>query len=105
MGYLTDYTVRIVEGEGDINDIRGSLDHVSHYGFGVYNGEAYVSGVKWYRYEDDMRAVSAQFPGLLLEVEGSGEDYPDIWAQRFCDGKAGQRVKAEISFPGIGHPR
>lgn len=105
MGYYTDFSIRIVEGEGDIEDVAGTVDVTASYHVDVYNGAAHVNEAKWYGYEEDMRSVSAAFPDLVIEVEGSGEEYPDIWAQRFHNGEAGPRVKAVISFPGLARPQ
>lgn len=102
MGYYTDFTVRIVEGAGDIGAVARAINLTSSYHVEVYDNTARIFEAKWYDCPTDMLAVSKEFPDLLLEVEGSGEQYPDIWAQRFRNGEATERVQAVLHFPGLG---
>ncbi len=52
---------------------------------------------KWYDHHIDMLIVSRQFPNVLFELNGVGEEYPDIWRTYY---KAGlyQHEKAVIEF-------
>lgn len=54
--------------------------------------------VKWYDHDEDMRAVSREFPDIHFELHGKGEDNDDIWTQHFVNGKA-QLCMAEIVIP------
>jgi hypothetical protein len=53
---------------------------------------------KWYEDEDDMRAISKEFPDVLFELHGEGEDSGDIWDKYFKNGKM-QYCPAEIIIP------
>jgi len=99
VGYYTDFTVRIVEGDGDIKAVADAINGVSSYMVDIYQGAAHVNEAKWYDHVEDMRSVSELFPALLLEVEGAGEESHDIWAQRFRNGEASERVEAVLYFP------
>lgn len=52
---------------------------------------------KWYECEEEMRIVSAQFPGVLFELTGNGEEPGDIWIAYFLDGKM-QKERARITY-------
>ena len=41
----------------------------------------------WYNHEEDMLAISKQFPELLFVLEGEGENNDDLWKQYFRNGK------------------
>lgn len=50
--------------------------------------------MKWYDYEQDMLALSTQFPDMLFCLYGNGEDSDDIWREFFRNGKSCyQRIK------------
>ena len=104
MGYYTDYTIRVVEGEADLDLLAEHLENETRYSASVYSGAIHINDAKWYDHETEMQAISAAFPDHVFEVEGVGEEYPDIWVQRFHAGKSTPKVKASISFPGIGTP-
>lgn len=63
-----------------------------------YEVSATLSEVKWYDHEEDLLRLSTQFPGVLIELEGVGEEPGDQWRMRVRDGKAA-RVTAQIVFP------
>ena len=58
----------------------------------VYTGEGVFWGchelVWWRNDEEDMRAISAQFPEVLFELYGDGDASDDDWVQYFLGGKA-----------------
>ena len=43
--------------------------------------------MKWYECEDDMVKLSRDYPELVFEVEGQGEDRDDNWRAYFANGK------------------
>ena len=54
--------------------------------------------VNWFNHEEDMRAISKEFPDIHFELHGEGEINDDIWTQHFVGGKA-QLCTAEIVIP------
>ena len=46
-----------------------------------------ISGVNWYNYDEDMRALSEEFPDILFTLNCCGMDLDDIWDAGFCDGR------------------
>ena len=56
--------------------------------------------MKWYDWEEDVADLSKQFPFLLFEVEGKGEEADDWWRAYARNGKV-IVVEAEIKFPSV----
>lgn len=54
--------------------------------------------VNWFNHEEDMRAISKEFPDIHFELHGEGEINDDIWTQHFVNGKS-QLCMAEIIIP------
>lgn len=52
---------------------------------------------KWYDWQDNMRALSKQFPFVTFHLHGEGEENGDIWDAHFRNGKM-QLCKAQISI-------
>lgn len=52
---------------------------------------------KWYENEEDMRALSASFPGVLFTLRGKGQEAGDLWVKYFRSGKC-QLAPARIEF-------
>lgn len=111
MGYYTDYSVRITGFEdqesvdffefkemyketGAFHDFKQSTN------FTADNGmiEFCLIECKWYDWEKDLKEISKRYPYLMIEVEGVGEEFPDIWKARVRNGKS-EIMKAEIVFP------
>lgn len=58
----------------------------------------YLPDTKWYSWEKDLLKFSEDYPHLLVELEGDGEDQGDQWKARFKSGKL-EVVQAIIYFP------
>jgi hypothetical protein len=52
---------------------------------------------KWYEFEDDMRALSKEFPNALFVLDGKGEVASDLWRGYYVAG-TGYTIKAQIIF-------
>jgi len=52
---------------------------------------------KWYEHENDMKAISKEYPDVILKLEGEGEESGDIWVKYFVNGKM-QTAAAKITF-------
>ena len=58
--------------------------------------------VKWYDYEIDMKALSAEFPDYVFYLEGQGEERDDWWREVFHAGRASQQnMVEEPAWPDI----
>lgn len=82
MGYYTRYEVNQMEEE--ISEFVG------------YN--PFDDSCKWYDYDKYMKAFSLLHPNELFELEGVGEEFPDIWKAFYKNGK-GYRNIIEIKYP------
>jgi len=53
---------------------------------------------KWYEHENDMKAVSKEYPDVIFKLEGEGgNSLYDIWVKYFVNGKM-QTAEAKITF-------
>ena len=91
MGYLTNFELSATDEIAEA--VEAAILEVSGYRF----EGGYLSDVKWYDWEDDMRAVSKRFPGHLISLYGNGEEDGDIWRAYFANGKM-QHCQAKITF-------
>jgi hypothetical protein len=62
----------------------------------VYNDN--TDSTKWYNHEDEMREFSKQFPDVIFELSGEGEESGDLWTKYFKGGKM-QKCQAKIVIP------
>jgi len=90
MGYMTDYDYSMNKKE-IVEAIDDSLTCGS-------SGTGELFDRKWYSHMEDLKALSLNFPGELITLEGVGEDFPDIWKAFFKDGKS-YVEQAEIVMP------
>lgn len=100
MGYYTDYDVTIskLDNANQGNKIVQMLD-IQYYDFSTdglslsfsYNG-------KWYDWKEDCIRVSLQYPKILIELHGVGEEWNDRWKARVQNGLC-EVVQAVITFP------
>lgn len=49
---------------------------------------SFEEAVTWYTWEDDGKAVSAQYPDVLFAIDGNGEQPGDQWRCFFRGGKS-----------------
>lgn len=52
---------------------------------------------KWYDHDEDMLAISEQFPDLLFELHGEGENAEDLWNAYYLNGRV-QHAPAQIYY-------
>jgi hypothetical protein len=55
--------------------------------FKDYHANVSDDSLKWYEYEEDMRAISKAYPEYIFELAGSGEETGDIWRDYYKNGK------------------
>ncbi len=59
--------------------------------------------MKWYGHENDMAALSKEYPNVLFILNGVGEEFPDAWCLWAQNG-AVEKVYAEIKIPSPTNP-
>ena len=88
MGYYTDFTLSATREQLE------ALEQISEHKF---NCDGTLCGAKWYAWKKDMLALSLQYPGVVFQLEGKGEEQEDFWCAYFKDGKS-QQCMAKITF-------
>lgn len=109
MGYRTTYSL-FAHPVFDLKVADSILERLHEYHIANYaieddytlveDGVEFFSydSVNWYGHEEDMRAISKEFPDIHFELHGEGEINDDIWTQHFVNGKS-QLCRAEIIIP------
>jgi len=101
MGYYTRYDLDVVSDQSDPVELERFLkDRNSGKTFGSYDLPLDLSdseSMKWYDWQEDMVALSKEYPNVLLTLSGEGEESGDIWKAYFMNGEA-QHVAAKIVF-------
>jgi hypothetical protein len=59
--------------------------------------DPFVKSCKWYNHEVDMRIISKEYPDVVFELHGEGEQAGDMWIKYFKNGLC-QVANAIISF-------
>lgn len=114
MGYMTQYRVRVIEGDQDcempcrhckgtgkvrmtvleaIEEVYKETESELAFIHAMAEGEP----TKWYDHEKDMLSVSREWPDRVFRLDGEGKESGDIWVKFFKDGQV-QMVKAEIKL-------
>lgn len=88
---LKEELVSLVYGKYELPDV-GEINYWDHLGFDPFDDTT-----KWYSHEDDMRAISKEYPGVVFILSGEGEESGDIWRKYFCEGKM-QTAPAKVTF-------
>lgn len=90
MGYYTNYSMHVPRPDDELEAAQLMHDLGDHFD-DIYNDGKYVRAnthSKWYDFEDDMRELSKQYPNLLFETDGAGEEPGDLWRCYVQNGKA-----------------
>lgn len=96
MGYYTKYKLSIHSSENEDERFMAEKaleddEDLSEF----YNGCA--DGCKWYNHESVMKGFSKNYPRVVFELSGEGEESDDIWKKFFQNGKI-QTEYAVISY-------
>lgn len=113
MGYYTDYSLKI-------HGIKENLESSSEFFYDTsfedysidlikkfidkyeleyalqYNGET-ENSTKWYDHDENLIEFSKQYPLVVFELKGDGEESGDMWIKYYKNGKS-QRCDAKITF-------
>ncbi len=99
MGYYTKYDVTISNLDNANQGVKVSrmLD-MSDYAFSDDGTvmDFYYDG-KWYSWKEDCIRASLQYPKILIEINGKGEENGDMWKARIRAGVC-ERIEARIVF-------
>lgn len=57
----------------------------------------FAEETKWYEHEEHMRAISKEYPDVIFQLNGEGEESGDVWIKYFVNGKM-QKAAAKITF-------
>lgn len=96
MGYYTDYTLALHDADEKQRELIAERLKKDFYMDGW--GDEWYCNAKWYGHDEDMARLSIEFPTVLFELHGIGEDSEDMWNTYY---KAGyiQHCPAEIIYP------
>lgn len=100
MGYYTNYNVTITNLDNANQGIKiANMLNMLDYDFSDDGTVmSFYSNCKWYDWKEDCIRVSLQYPKILIELDGKGEDHEDMWRARVQNGLC-ERVEAKIVFP------
>lgn len=88
MGYYTNFDI-----SNNPETVQRAIEDLSQYSF--YNGR--TDQVKWYSWKEHCIRVSKDFPNIVINIEGEGEESGDRWKAYIKNGKI-QISKAVVTF-------
>lgn len=94
MGYYTDYKITQSGEYVDENSLEEELNNITGYGWG---SDLSLYDAKWYDFDKDMKAFSKLHPNTIFQLDGEGEESPDIWRSYYKNGKH-QSANTEIKI-------
>lgn len=94
MGYYTRYSLKIPRNDSLIDAVRNKYVDA---GMAISPGGGTRDAVKWYNHEKDISEFSKEYPILIFQLDGIGEEDGDIWRKYFKNGKI-QRVNAILVY-------
>lgn len=113
MGYYTDYRLGMWDKDANlIEQSHPKYDEIAtafanlNCDFTTDDFDELTGGManwKWYNSENDMETLGKQFPDVLFELEGMGEDREDWWVYRVLGNKT-QLKRAVITSPDESEP-
>ena len=105
MGYYTHYDLTTVQGNLSPEQMEQVKQFLSWSAWLVSEGDAGfpLSTVleerhKWYEHDEDMLALSREYPGVTFCLSGEGEDQGDVWKKYYRDGKM-QECRQQMTMP------
>lgn len=101
MGYYTNYTLEIIEGNTTVQEFYEFIIEKYGEGVGLYyavdeHGET-TTETKWYTHREDMIEYSRYFPYTVFCLTGFGEENEDVWKEYYKGGKF-QHSPAKMTF-------
>ena len=93
MGYYTTFELTVIPCAAE----EEALDKVAE----VVGYEPFSQGTKWYDHDKNMTEVSRQIPGVLLILDGSGEESGDIWRKVWLNGEMVHSWRPDVEPPPV----
>ena len=101
MGYYTNYSITHNKPELQ-EEILVVIQEISEHHFDIRNSTIQTEDAyKWYQHEIDMIELSNRYPEIEFQLDGQGEEFPDIWRQGFHNGEKTEKYRATITLPDI----
>lgn len=92
MGYYTQYKLKIEANldifsliEEDFHDGKIPTEYGTLKDIFPYMGD-FSDECKWYGHNEDMLAISTQYPNVTFVLEGHGEETGDVWKKWYRNG-------------------
>ena len=81
MGYYTNFTLALDPSTTVSKEVLEQIDQViTDWDVLEYTcNDCWYGSAKWYEYQEDMCALSKQFPNVIFCLSGEGEDAEDLW--------------------------
>jgi len=98
MGYYTDYNITITGIDNASQALKIAKEYIDY--FDISNDGTVLSAnfnEKWYSWKEDSVRLSLNYPRILIEIKGEGEESGDIWKARIRSGNF-EIVQAKIVF-------
>ncbi len=96
MGYYTQYTLSILEGDQEI--IKKFREENQNANYAIEDDGSSSDSCKWYDSDKELIAFSLKNPKVLFLLEGIGEENGDEWKLYVQDGHT-QKCKGTMVFP------
>ncbi len=95
MGYYTTYTLTVhdatPEESAELNE------RIIDSGMEFWDKDSYTSYDTWYEHDEELLALSKEYPTILFELYGEGEQNDDMWYTYYKNGRL-QHCPAQITF-------
>lgn len=102
MGYYTNFDLQYDSAQSDpvelqrlISDIRAGKTFTD-YEISLNSDE--WDTMKWYGHDEDMKALSLEYPNVMFVLTGAGEESGDFWRSFYKNG-VWQTVTGEVTYP------
>jgi hypothetical protein len=93
MGYQTNYNLSTIPA----TEHKAALEIIVHRicdGFSPFD-----DACKWYEHEKDAATASTMLPGVIIRIDGAGEDAGDEWALYAFNGETVKHKREEWTPP------
>lgn len=96
MGYYTQYSLIVIDGDQDL--IRQFREENENAKWALQEDGSCEQECKWYNSTQELEEFSKKHPEALFQMDGIGEEDDDIWSLWCRNGKSYQE-KAVIIYP------